>query len=166
MFLFGKGFSFNFFFTIFDCRCDSVRGAGSALVPSRLPRSFEVTPHVLTFLCKHYLFNYPVSFPNKVLSLGGDDSYSLLVRSCVLRLGRGKDAKKHTTKYLKSAHERITLRSAATAWAHGVPWGEAVDLSRKVIAKVAKAAPKSLPSRCEHKVAAAKAKAKARNRAH
>ena len=82
-----------------------------------------------------------------------------------MRLGRGKDAKKHTANYLKSAQERITLRSAATAWAHGVPWGEAVDLSRKVIAKVAKAAPKSLPNRSEQKVAAAKAKAKARNRA-
>ena len=40
----------------FDLRCDSVRGAGSANVPSREARSFEAAPNVLTFLCKHFLF--------------------------------------------------------------------------------------------------------------
>ena len=76
-------------------------------------------------------------------------------------MGRGADHKKNAAKYIKSAQERIILRSAARAWAHGVPWGAAVNLSRRAITKAAKGQIKTLPPKCGQKLSKAKPKAKA-----
>ena len=81
--------------------------------------------------------------------------------ACFPRLGRGKDSKKNAASYIKSAKERLVLKSAATAWAEGVPWATAVSISTRAIETAANGGVRKLPSKCDAKRAKAKAKPKA-----
>jgi hypothetical protein len=76
-------------------------------------------------------------------------------------LGRGKDNKKNAINYISSAKERLVLKSAATAWAEGVPWATAVSISTRAIETAANGGVRKLPSKCAAKKAKAKAKPKA-----
>lgn len=76
------------------------------------------------------------------------------VISFQLRLLRGsKENKKDVDKYTQQAKEDIALQAAATAWANGVPWAEALTLVTTAINR-ADAKAKPMPK------ASAKAKAK------
>ena len=87
-------------------------------------------------------------------------------KSNVVRLGRGKDNKKHARHYIQSAKTRIVLRSAAIAWAEGVPWSTAVEISTKPIEAAAVAEVRKLPAKCALKAKAkSKPKAKAKPKA-
>ena len=54
-----------------------------------------------------------------------------------LRLSRGKDTRRDSVAYVAKAKTSITLKAAATAWANGVPWAEALDIAGKAMANVA-----------------------------
>ena len=58
----------------------------------------------------------------------------------LVRLVRGPSTQKDAQKYVQSARQRITLNAAATAWAQGVPWSEALNIAERAIAQ---ATPKS-----------------------
>ena len=58
------------------------------------------------------------------------------------RLTRGKDDAKSARKYVERAKKQIVYDSAAAAWSAGVPWSEALEMSSRVMDKVAKAKPK------------------------
>ena len=75
------------------------------------------------------------------------------------RLVRGPDVQRDARDYVRGARRRITLNAAAAAWAQGVPWGEALDIAERAIAR-ASPKPKALPKR------RAVAKPKAKHRAH
>lgn len=67
------------------------------------------------------------------------------------RLAGGGNDRKNVALYIKNGRRALTLQSAATAWACGVPWAEALDISQRAIEKA-------------DPFAKAKAKAKARGR--
>lgn len=84
-----------------------------------------------------------------------------------LRLGRGKDAKKHARAYIRNSRDLLVLRSAARAWAEGVPWATALDISERAIdAAAATAGVQKLPLKDALKRARAKAKAKPKPKAN
>ena len=62
------------------------------------------------------------------------------------RLGRGADDRRNAKQYLARAQRAITLESAATAWAQGVPWTDALQIAERAIAK-ASPKPKPFPKR-------------------
>lgn len=76
------------------------------------------------------------------------------------RLGRGKKTKQNAAKYIQSVHERIVLKSAATAWAEGVPWGTAVSIAERAISAASAGGVRKLPKKCIAKQSKSKAKAK------
>ena len=79
------------------------------------------------------------------------------------RLGRGPGEKKAAEEYLKGARARLTLQAAASAWAAGVPWAEALDISQNAIAR-ASPKPKPLPKANARPKAKGKAKGSGKGR--
>ena len=71
---------------------------------------------------------------------------------------RGKDDRKNSRLYLERAKNSIIFEAAAISWAHGVPWGEALQVATTAINK-ASGTPKAAAK------AAVKAKSKAKAKA-
>ena len=57
------------------------------------------------------------------------------------RYNKKKDAREFTSRAVRS----IVLESAARAWAHGVPWAEALQISETVVGSQETPSPKALP---------------------
>ena len=66
-----------------------------------------------------------------------------------IRLGNpdgGQKVQKQIAQYVGCARQRIVLESAARAWAQGVPWADALNISQKAVKK-ADATAKALPKK-------------------
>ncbi|CAK9069137.1 unnamed protein product, partial [Durusdinium trenchii] len=118
-------------------------GLPNAIAP-RNPIPADYKDHILKFipsLEQYKLYRAAEHLKSWVL-----DQLVLQPLLDVSALTRGKDTRKDAQAYVARARESITLKAAATAWAHGVPWGEALDIATRTLAK-ASPKPKALPKR-------------------
>lgn len=69
--------------------------------------------------------------------------HQLLPRSSACRLVKNRDATKANKAYLTKARRAVVLTAAARAWAHGVPWAEALRISQKAVDAAGSAMPKA-----------------------
>ena len=69
-----------------------------------------------------------------------------VIRLALCRLAADPKRKADNAAYMVRARTRIALQAAASAWAQGVPWAEALRISNRAIEK-ADPRPKALPRR-------------------
>ena len=58
-------------------------------------------------------------------------------------MARGPGEGKEARRYVQNARTTLTIQAAANAWAHGVPWAEALTIAEGAIAR-ASGKPKAL----------------------